>query len=275
MRKFLAAVIQTDSQSNKAENMKAACEFIDQAARRGAKLVALPEAVNFVGGPISHVDMSEDIPGYTTGILSAKAREHGIFINGGSITQRREGDTRAYNTSVMFDDKGEIIATYRKLHTFDITIPGGAVNRESDHIYPGSEIVTVDTALGKMGMSICYDIRFGEMYRIMALEGAQIIFTPANFTLPTGKDHWEPILRTRAIENTCYVIAPGQIGTKPHFTSYGNSMIIDPWGQVIARVSNRPGIALAEIDLDYLNEIRASLPSLKNRRDDVYEVRRK
>ncbi|MPN44256.1 Deaminated glutathione amidase [bioreactor metagenome] len=130
----------------------------------------------------------------------------------------------------------------------------------------------MDTALGTLGMSICYDIRFPELYRLMAMAGAQVIFTPANFTMPTGKDHWEPILRTRAIENGCYIVSPAQIGQKTRFVAYGNSLVVDPWGTVIARAKDEPGLILAEIDLDYEDRIRQKIPSLKNRRTDVYRV---
>ena len=174
----------------------------------------------------------------------------------------------------MIDPDGEIIAVYRKLHTFDITMPDGTAADESARIRPGSEIVTVDTALGRFGLSICYDIRFPELYRIMALEGAEVIFTPASFTMQTGKDHWETILRTRAIENGCYIVAADQYGQKARFMAYGNSMVVDPWGTVIARARDKMGIIYAEIDLDYVKEIRQKMPSLKNRRGDIYEVKR-
>ena len=173
---------------------------------------------------------------------------------------------------MIIDPEGEIIARYSKLHTFDVTLPDGSVQRESARIRPGGGITTVDTPLGTLGMSICYDIRFGEMYRLMALRGAQVIFTPANFTMPTGKDHWETILRTRAIENGVYIVAADQIGKKSEFTAYGNSMVVDPWGTVIARAPDRPGILYAEIDLDWLDSVRSKIPSLKNRRTDIYDV---
>lgn len=136
----------------------------------------------------------------------------------------------------------------------------------------GDDIVTVDTEYGKLGFSICYDIRFPELFRLLAIKGAQIIFTPASFTMPTGKDHWEPILRTRAIENTCYIVSAGQIGKKTNFIAFGNSMIVDPWGTIIAKAKDEPSIAVAEVDLDYLDRIRTKIPSLKNRRSDVYDV---
>ena len=158
---------------------------------------------------------------------------------------------------------------------FDITLPDGKGFNESDKVAPGDDIVTVQTELGTFGMSICYDIRFPELYRIMALRGAQIIFAPASFTISTGKDHWEPILRTRAIENGCYIVAAGQMGVKPAYTAYGNSMIVDPWGTVIARGKEQPGLTYAEIDLDYLEQVREQVPSLENRRSDLYQVSEK
>lgn len=153
-----------------------------------------------------------------------------------------------------------------------MTLPDGSSVRESDRKEPGKEIVTVQTELGHLGFAICYDMRFPELFRLMALQGAQIIFLPANFTMPTGKDHWEPILRARAIENGCYIIAPDQTGVKEKFTAYGNSMVVDPWGTVIARASDKPGVILAEIDLDYLESVRQRNPSIHNRRTDLYEI---
>lgn len=273
IRKYTVAVIQMDSQNNKAANMEQAVSLIDEAATKGAKLVSLPEVMNFIGEMVSEEDYPESVPGYTTEILMQKAKEHGIYIHSGSFAEKKHDDKRFYNTSVMIDDKGKIIAKYSKIHTFDVTLPDGTVCDESARIYPGDKIVTVDTELGKFGFSICYDIRFPELFRLLALDGAQILLSPANFTMPTGKDHWEPILRTRAIENGCYVVAAGQIGKKPRFISYGNSMVVDPWGTVIARSKDAIGVTLAEIDLDFQDRIRGQIPSLKNRRSDVYELK--
>lgn len=275
LRKYKIAVVQLDSQNNKGENLKTACRCIDEAAAEGVRLVSFPEMMNLSGENIGEGGGHETIPGYTTKILMAKAREHGIYIHSGSFCEKIPGGEKAYNTSVIIDPEGEIIARYRKLHTFDVTLPDGTVCDESARLHPGNEIVTVDTALGRLGMSICYDIRFPELYRIMALDGAQVIFTPASFTMPTGKDHWEPILRTRAIENGCYIVAPGQIGKKVHFTAYGNSMVVDPWGTVVSRARDTVGVIYAEIDLDYEDAIRAKIPSLANRRADVYDLHRK
>lgn len=275
IRKYTVAVVQLDTQNDKGENLKTICNYIDEAAAHGAKLVSFPEVMNLVGENVGEGGKHEQIPGYTTEKLMAKAKEHGIYIHSGSFCEEIPGEERAYNTTVMINPQGEIIAKYHKLHTFDVTLPDGTVCDESARIHPGDEIVTVDTELGKLGFAICYDIRFPELFRIMALEGAQVIFTPASFTMPTGKDHWEPILRTRAIENGLYIVAAGQIGKKARFAAYGNSMVVDPWGTVISRAKDQPGITYGEIDLDYLDKIRQQIPSLKNRRADVYTLERK
>ena len=272
MRKYTAAVVQMDSQHDKGENLKTASRYIDEAASRGAKLISFPEVMNLNGRNVGEGGGRETIPGYTTEILMDKAREHGVYIHSGSLYESISDDPRCYNTSVLIDPEGHIIAKYRKLHTFDGTLSDGTVCRESDRIKPGDRIVTVDTPLGRMGLSICYDIRFPELYRIMMLQGAQIVFTPASFTYPTGKDHWETILRTRAIENFCFILAPDQTGQKEQYLAYGNSMIIDPWGNVLARADDKPGVVYADIDLDKIDSIRAKIPCILNRRTNVYDV---
>jgi predicted amidohydrolase len=273
MRKYPIGVIQLDSQNDKGKNLRQICAFIDEAAARGAKLVALPEVMNCIGDNVGEGGQAESIPGYSTEILASKAREHGIFVHCGSLREAIPGEARSYNTTVLLDPRGEVIATYRKLHTFDVSLADGTVANESERIKPGKEIVTAETELGTLGFSICYDIRFPELYRLLALKGAQVIFTPANFTITTGKDHWEAILRARAIENGCYIVAPAQMGKKPKFTSFGSSLVVDPWGVVVARSAERPGVTIAEIDLDYSDNVRAQIPSLKNRRADVYDLR--
>lgn len=275
MRKYIMAAVQMDTQYDKEANLKAACGFIDEAVARGAKFVAFPEVFNVID---EGAEPPEEIPsGRTTQLMAEKAREHNIWIHCGSIAEKNPDGDRKYNTTVVLDPKGNMVAKYRKLHTFDITKPDGTKAEESARIKPGSEMVTVDTEMGHLGLSICYDIRFPELYRWMCLQGAQILFTPANFLLQTGKDHWEPILRCRAIENGAYVVAPGEIGIKRkgQSTSYGNTMIIDPWGNVVARAPEYPSVVTAEIDLDFLEKIRANIPSLKNRRGDVYDTIKK
>lgn len=275
IRKYMIAMVQMDSQNDKGENLRQACAWIDEAAAYGVKLVCFPEVMNLIGKNVGEGGGRERIPGYTTEILCKKAAEHGIYIHGGSITEELQGERRSANTTVFISPEGRILASYSKLHMFDITLADGTPFNESARVRPGQAIVTVETELGIFGMSICYDVRFPELYRLMALRGAQVIFVPSSFTMPTGKDHWEPLLRARAIENGCYIVASGQIGTKPAYTAYGNSLVADPWGTVIARAKDIPGVTYAEIDLDYLDKIREQIPSLDNRRTDLYEVKEK
>lgn len=272
MNKFIAAAIQMDSTGNLQENLAAITDFVDEAAARGAKLIAMPENVNYVG--TESAANAEEVPGGPTfRHLSALAQKHQVWLHCGSIYEKNPNDPRPYNCNMVINPKGELVAKYHKLHPFDVVIKNGPEVKESDRICPGSDIVTVDTGeVGHWGLSICYDIRFGEMYRLMALEGAQILFTPADFTMNTGKDHWEPLLRARAIENGCYVIAPGQYGIKPKFQAYGKSLIVDPWGNVIAKAPDHPCVITAEIDLDYLDKVRKQIFTLENRRSDLYSL---
>ena len=272
-RKYCVAVVQLDTGSDKESNLERVSRYIDEAAERGARLISLPEVMNFIG-KLGDGEEPEPIPGPTAELLMEKARQYKVHIHGGSFSELNPEGGRPFNTTVMIDAHGAIVACYRKLHTFDVTLPDGTVCRESARVHPGDEIVTAETELGRLGFAVCYDIRFPELFRLLALDGAQVLFTPANFTLPTGKDHWEPLLRARAIENGCYVVAAAQIGRKPRFVAYGSSMVIDPWGTVIARARETPGVTLAEIDLDFQEEIRSRIPSLRNRRSDVYELRR-
>lgn len=270
MMKYTVGAIQLNTSDNKDENLKELIILIEEAVEKNASLVALPENMNYIGVGMEK-ENAEDVDGYTIRTLAEVAIKHNIWIHCGSIYEKNKTG-KPYNTTFFLNPNGEVVSKYRKLHMFDVDIKDGPSTKESDSKAAGNEIVTVDTELGKFGFSICYDIRFPEIYRMMALNGAQIFFTPANFTLHTGKDHWETILRTRAIENACYVIAPGQIGIKPNFQSYGKSLIIDPWGNVIAKASDKPCVITAEIDLEYQEKIRRQVPSLKNRRSDVYTL---
>ncbi len=273
MKKIRAAAVQMDSRDDKKANLEKARELIEAAASLGAQIVGLPEYFNFVGPDQRKFEEAETIPGPTTDFLSSLAKRHHLWLQGGSITERAKGHKKLFNTTVFFNPDGEIIARYRKIHLLEIAVKNGVQLRESDTKEPGEEIVVCETDLGTVGLSVCYDMRFPEVYRIMALEGAVMIFVSADFALYTGKDHWEPILRTRAIENQCFVIAPAQIGIKPYvppFPTYGRSMIIDPWGTVIAKASDTEACIVAELDMDYLKTIREQLPVLKSRRPDAY-----
>ena len=274
MNKFTVAVLQLDSQDDVQKNLDTVVSFIEEAAARGAKLITMPESMNYVG--LDNAGHAEEIPGGPTfQLMSEQAKKYGVWLHCGSIYEKNLNDPRPFDSTMVIDPRGNLAAKYHKIHPFDVVIPNGPVNRESERICPGDEIVTVDTGeVGHLGLSICYDMRFAEMYRIMALEGAQILLMPADFTMPTGKDHWETILRTRAIENGCYVVAPAQYGVKPKFQAYANSLVVDPWGNVIARASNHPQVITAEIDLDYLQQVRRQIFTLENRRPDVYSLLR-
>lgn len=274
MTKFIAAAVQMDSQDDKMANLAAAEGYIREAAARGARLVVLPESMNYIGRDMAQE--AEAIPGGPTfQRLSDLARELDLWLEAGSIYESNPEDpVRPFNTTFLIRPDGTLAAKYAKLHPFDVVLPNGVTSRESDRVCPGKKLTVAETDLGKVGLGICYDIRFGEMFRIMALEGAKLFAVPANFTVNTGKDHWEVLLRARAIENECYVIAPNQMGKKPRFTAYGNSLMVDPWGTVIARASDKPGVITAEIDLDYVTKVRQSTFTLDNRRPDVYQLRK-
>ncbi len=272
MKKYLAGIIQLDVQGCKEENIEMVENLIDEAVAKGAKLVALPEMMNIFGDGDTMEKGAEFIPGYTTDRMKAKAIEHNIYLHCGSIIEKRQGEDKPYNTTVLFNPEGEMIGKYSKMHLFDIDVPNGITYKESDSNAAGNEVVVVDTELGKIGLSICYDLRFCEQFRLMALKGADIFINPAAFMLYTGKDHWEPLLRARAIENACYVLAPNQFGVKIDGTIsvYGKSLAVDPWGNVITKASDKNCVILAEIDLDLIQKNRDNVGTLSNRRDDIY-----
>lgn len=268
-------LVQINTRDDKDANLRRAEELVDAAVARGARFVVMPEYVSFLGPKEQHEEIAEPIPGPTTERFAAKAREHGIYLLGGSIHEQSDTPGMYYNTSVMFDPSGEIIATYRKIHLFDIDLTGNVTANESSTILPGDEIVTADVDGHTVGLSICYDLRFPELYRQLALEGAEILLVPAAFTMFTGKDHWHVLLRARAIENQTYVLAPGQFGAHEPNNSqcYGHSIIIDPWGTVIAESSDSEGVVVADLDFALLRKIRKQLPSLANRRPSAYRER--
>lgn len=270
MERFLAAAMQIDSQSDKSLNLSKVEGYIDEAAARGAALIGMPEMVNYIGDEKGEFDNAESLAGETISLFSRKARQHKVWLHCGSIFEKIENSDKLHNTSILLSPAGEIAARYRKIHLFDVNVKDGPSFMESKTKQSGEEIVVAETELGNIGLSICYDMRFPELYRIMMLKKAQIVFVPAEYTLATGKDHWEPVLRTRAIENQMYIIAPAQIGIKPGFPTYGRSLIIDPWGNVIAKQSDKEGIIIAEIDLSYLESVRKQVPCLSNRRPDLY-----
>lgn len=265
------AVVQLNSKSDKQENLKRIQKYTKEAVENGANLVSLPEYANFMGEGSDKVNIAEKIPiGETTTLLSKLARDNNIYIHAGSIVEKYNNQ-KSYNTGLMINPEGEVLSKYRKIHLFDVDITNSSSNTESDTIQDGNEPTMVDLPFGKAGLSICYDLRFPELYRHYALNGAKILFIPAAFTRYTGMLHWEPLLRARAIENQCYVIAAGQFGSHlPGQECYGNSLIIDPWGTVVARASEGEGIAIAELKEELVSNARENIPCLKNRKPECY-----
>jgi predicted amidohydrolase len=252
---------------DKAANLKEAKDWVRHAAGRGARVVVLPEVFIWRGEKKREREFAETIPGPSSTALAELARGLGIYLLAGSILEAIPGSKKAYNTSLLFDPSGQIVASYRKIHLFDVDLANGASLRESATREYGEGVVVAHTELCSMGLSVCYDLRFPELYRSLAIKGAEIIFVPSAFTAFTGQAHWEALLRARAIENQVYVIAPDQFGKgAKSFETHGHSMIVDPWGKILAELPDDAGVITAEIDLDYLAKVRAELPSLKHRR---------
>lgn len=267
------AVLQINSQADKDKNIQVALELLERAAAGGADLAVLPEYTDFLGPRETALASAEPIPGPTSNRFAAKARELGIWILTGSQREQSADPEHSYNTSLLFDRSGAMVARYRKIHLFDVEITGNVSAQESAAVAPGTEIVTAEIEGHRAGLSICYDLRFPELYRALALDGAEILFVPAAFTMFTGKDHWEILLRARAIENQCFVIAAGQTGKhEPDAVCYGRSMVIDPWGTVLATAPDGVGLVFADLDFAQLRRIREQVPSLANRRPAVYEA---
>lgn len=268
---FRVAAVQLRSGPNRSENLSKIEDLILRSADGGASLVSLPEFAPCLAPLRERPEYAEKIPGPSTDFLSDLARKFGLYIHCGSVIERSVYPAKVYNTSVFINPKGEIIAIYRKIHLFDVELEGGK-NEESRVTIAGNEPVVVTTELATFGFTICYDLRFPELFRSITLLGAQIIFVPAAFLLATGKDHWEPLLRSRAIENQVYIIAAAQVGTPfPGLTHYGNSMIIDPWGTVLARAPEEETVIFASVDLQRIERVRREVPCLANRRPEAYK----
>ena len=265
------ACVQMTSGADKAANLETAERLVAQAASTGADVVVLPEKWNTIGSTEELHAAAEPLDGgESVAAMSRWSGTHGIALVGGSITELREGREKLSNTSLVFDSEGNIAATYRKIHLFDVEV-GGVTYRESEAEEPGDESVVAHVEGWGVGLSVCYDVRFPELYRILTLQGAELLTVPAHFTTPTGKDHWHVLLRARAIENQCYVAAAAQVGeTLPGKPAYGRSLIADPWGVVLAQAPDDVGVITAEIDRARLTDIRAKLPSLANRQPDAY-----
>ncbi len=266
----LAACVQLRCTSDVERNMGTAEALIRRAARYGATLVATPEATTYLGPHKRKVELAEPPEGPTHRRLGDLAAELGITLVVGSGAEPAAGETeRCHNTQLVFGPDGALLASYRKMHLFDVNVEGGVNFQESRTCAPGAEIVTVSTPAGVLGLSICYDLRFPELYRAHVDRGAQVLTVPSAFTLMTGKDHWHALIRARAIETQCYVLAPGQWGEhddKGLRYSYGHSLIVDPWGIVVGQCSDGEGLCLAELDLERVARVRASMPLGQHRR---------
>jgi predicted amidohydrolase len=268
------SVIQTNTMHDRARNIAQATELIEQAvALDRPDVVVLPEVWNWRGGTVAeklaHADPVPGGPAYE--MMQTLARRHRIWVHGGSIIEKIPDSTQVYNTTLAFDREGREVARYRKIHMFDITAPDGTPYRESETNRPGDAVVLYDLEGLKVGCTICYDMRFAELYIALAKKGADIIMVPSSFTLQTGKDHWDLLLRARAVETQCYVVAPGQYG--PYVDgkgmtrlSYGHSLIADPWGHIVAKVSDGIGFASAIIDPAQIKRVRDLIPMNAHRK---------
>lgn len=270
---LVAAVVQLSSQDDVAANLARVACRVGEAARAGAKLVALPENFALMGSEDQKRAAAEDVhtsaPGPILSALSALAREHGVHLVAGGMPEKSGDPQHPYNTSVLLAPSGEVVATYRKIHLYDVDLPDGTRLEESRATMPGSLEVGPPAPVGSalLGMTVCYDLRFPELYRALTAKGARIVTVPAAFTLMTGKDHWHVLLRARAIEDQLFILAPAQTGKHPRGRpSYGKSLIVDPWGDVLAQCAEGEGFALARLDFEAQDRVRASLPCLAHRR---------
>ena len=265
-----AAAVQLNSQEDKDRNLEVAERLVRAAAADGADLVCLPEKWTLLGGPEALRAGAEPLDGPSLAAARGWARELGVHLLAGSVAERVEGQEQLSNTSVLIDPSGEDVATYRKIHMFDVEVEG-VTYRESEAEQPGEEPVSAPAGALELGLTVCYDLRFPELYRILAVRGAEAITVPSAFTAPTGRAHWEVLLRARAIENQVFVIAPDQVGSAPpHYDSFGHSAIVDPWGRVLAMATDEVCFVAADLDLAEQRQIREKLPSLANRRPDAY-----
>ncbi len=264
------AAVQLNSNGDKQRNLAAAERLVREAAAGGAEFVALPEKWNLLAGGEELVAGAEPLDGPSLTAARGWARELDIHLLAGSISERGADGEKDFNTSVLIGPDGEDLAVYRKIHMFDVEA-GGVSYRESEHERPGAEPVVAPLGDLVLGMTVCYDLRFPELFRILALRGARIVAVPSAFTLATGRDHWEVLLRARAIEDQVFVVAPNQSGeAPPHYSSFGRSMVVDPWGVVLATAPDGEGFVAAELDLAAQDRVRESLPSLADRQPDAY-----
>ena len=273
MRKFKIALLQMKVVEAKASNLSRAVEMIAKAARAGANLIVLPEMFNCPYQTAKFPQYAEQEGGYTWQELSRAASDYQVLLIGGSVPEEdRSG--RVYNTSYIFNQQGEQIGKHRKMHLFDINIRGGQVFKESATLTAGDRSTVMMTPYGKMGVMICYDLRFPELARLMVQAGAEFIVVPGAFNMTTGPVHWELLFRARAVDNQVYMIgvAPAR-QEHSSYVSYGHSLIVDPWGRVVSQLGAAAGSLITEVDLTLLDQIKQELPLLKHRRKDIYALR--
>jgi len=264
---YLLGAVQMTSTADRARNLATAIRLLNEAADLGAKLIGLPENFALMGRDEERIAAAEALEGPTLGAIREVARARRVWIVAGSVAEKVDQPGKTANTSALIADDGSIAAAYRKIHLFDVNIPDGARYAESETVAPGDKVVLAPTPLGRIGLTICYDLRFPELYRQLSGLGAEVVFIPAAFTLFTGKDHWEVLIRARAIENLSYVVAPAQVGRhSANRLTYGNAMIVDPWGTVLARCPDGEGVCVARFDRPRMERARQELPALKHRR---------
>jgi deaminated glutathione amidase len=266
------AAVQLSSGSDTSLNVDEAERLVDEAADRGARYVQLPEYFNFLGPFSGFADAAETIPGPTTTRMAALARSRELTLHLGSMLEPSPDKGKFFNTSVVIAPNGEIVATYRKIHLFDVNLPGAIVHRESDIIAPGDEMRVAQLTQFKLGLTVCFDVRFPEIYRALALAGADVIAVPAAFNAVTGRAHWELLVRARAVENHVFVVAAAQVGTTAEgIATYGHSLIVDPWGVVLAEsTSEKPEVVVATLNLSDVERRRTQIAVMDFRRPDVY-----
>ncbi|GAC1400330.1 MAG: carbon-nitrogen hydrolase family protein [Ktedonobacteraceae bacterium] len=266
------AVVQLNSRSHVAENMSVVEQSLDRAATLGAQFVALPEYWTYLGPYAGFEEAAQTLSGPAITLLREKARQHKMIVHGGSIVEKHPTIAgKFHNTSVLINRDGELVTQYRKIHLFDVDLANGEKHYESERIIPGNHVVTAEIDNITFGLTVCYDLRFPELFLALTQQNAQILLVPAGFTLHTGRDHWEVLLRARAIENLCYVVAPAQIGRyQADRHCYGRSMVVDPWGLVLAQAQDMPTVIVTDIDMSQIERVRTQIPSLQHRRPDVY-----
>ncbi len=265
-RSVRAAVCQMTSSSDGDRNVAVAETLVRRAAADGARLIVLPEKWNVIDRDVRQPRHAEALDGPSLTAAAGWARELGVTLVAGSVSEVSGTPDRAFNTCVVFDGRGRAAATYRKMHLFDVDV-GGTAYRESAGALPGDTPVVAEVSGVRIGLTICYDVRFPELYRELVDLGADVLTVPAAFTATTGRAHWEVLLRARAIENQCFVVAAGQVGRHdPGVDSFGHSMIVDPWGEVLARIDEGEGIAVADLEWTRLEDVRDRLPALRHRR---------